>query len=64
VWNEDSCNCVQDPLEPGYHATSTLAGVENDFYNKLEKLNVRAGEKDKILLAHVQRICEAHDTIM
>jgi len=38
--------------------------VEDDFYNKLEKLNVQAGEKDKILLAHVQRICEAHDTVM
>ena len=23
-----------------------------------------AGKKDKILLAHVQRICEAHDTVM
>jgi len=40
------------------------AVVEDDFYNKLEKLNVQAGKRDKILLAHVQRICEAHDTIM
>ena len=40
------------------------AVVEDDFYNKLEKLNVQAGEKDKILLAHVQRICEAHYTVM
>ena len=31
------------------------ASVEDDFYNKLEKLNVQAGKKDKILLAHVQR---------
>ena len=38
--------------------------MEDDFYNNLEKLNVQAGKKDKILLAHVQRICEAHDTIM
>jgi len=30
-------------------------GVEDDFYNKLEKLNVQAGKKDKILLAHVQQ---------
>jgi len=29
--------------------------VEDDFYNKLEKLNVQAGKKDKILLAHVQQ---------
>jgi len=40
------------------------AVVEDDFYNKLEKLNAQAGEKDKILLAHVQRICKAHDTVM
>jgi len=38
--------------------------VEDDFYNKLEKLNVHAGKRDKIVLAHVQRICEAHDTVM
>ena len=36
----------------------------NDFCNKLEKLNVEAEKRDKILLAHVQRICEAHDTVM
>jgi len=40
------------------------AVVEDDFYNKLEKFNVQAGKRDKILLAHVQRICEAHDTVM
>ena len=40
------------------------AVVENDFYNKLNKLNVQAGKKDKILLEHVQRICEVHDTVM
>jgi len=40
------------------------AVVEDDFYNKLERLNVQAGKKDKILAAHVQRICEAHDTVM
>jgi len=37
------------------------AVVEDDFYNKLEKFNVQAGEKDKILLEHVQRICKAHE---
>ena len=40
------------------------AVVQDDLYNKLEKLSVQAGKKDKILLAHVQRICEAHDTVM
>ena len=40
------------------------AVVEDDFYNNLEKLNVQAGKRDKILLAHVQRIREAHDTVM
>ena len=39
------------------------AVVEDDLYIKLEKLNVQAGKRDKILLAHVQRICEAHDTV-
>ena len=38
--------------------------VEDDFYNKLENLNVQVGQKDKILAAHVQRICEAHDTVI
>jgi len=38
--------------------------VEDDFYNKLERISTQAGEKDKILAAHVQRICEAHDTVM
>jgi len=36
------------------------AVVEDDFYNKLERLNVQAGEKGKILVA----LCEAHDTVM
>jgi len=36
----------------------------DDFYNKLEKLNVQARKRDKILLAHVERICEAHDTVI
>jgi len=40
------------------------AVVEDDFYNKLDKLNVQVGKKDKILLAHVQRICEVHKTVM
>jgi len=40
------------------------AVVEDDFYNKLKTLNAQAGTRDKILLAHVQRICEAHDTVM
>ena len=38
--------------------------VENNFYKKLEKLNVQTGKRNKILLAHVQCICEAHDTVM
>ena len=40
------------------------AVVEDDFHNKLEKLNVQAGKRDKILLVHVRRMCEAHDTVM
>ena len=38
--------------------------MEDEFYNKLEKLKVRPEKRDKILLAHVQRICEAHDTVL
>ena len=40
------------------------AVAEDDFYNKLEKLIVQAGKRDKILLAHVKLICEAHDTVL
>ena len=40
------------------------AVVEDDFYNKLDKLTVQAEKKDKIVLAHVQRICEVHDTVV
>ena len=40
------------------------AVVEDGFYNKLEMLNVQAEKMDKILAAHVQRMCEAHDTLM
>ena len=40
------------------------AAVEDNFYYKLRKLNVQAVKRDKVLLAHVQRICEAHDTVM
>jgi len=45
-------------------AESHGAVVEDDFYNKFERLNVQAGRKDKILAAHVQRICEAHDILL
>ena len=38
--------------------------MEGDFYNKLQKLNIQAGKRDKILLAHVHRTCEAHDKVM
>jgi len=40
------------------------AVVEDDFYNKLERLIVQAGKKDKVPAAHVQRIREAHGTVM
>ena len=38
--------------------------MEDDFYKKLDKLNVQTRKKDKILLVHVQCICKAHDTGM
>jgi len=40
------------------------AVVQDNFYNKLERLSAQAGEKDKILAAHLPRICEAQDTVM
>jgi len=40
------------------------AVVEDDFYNKPKRLSVQAGKRDKIQAAHVQRICEAHDTVV
>jgi len=40
------------------------AVVENDFYNKLKRLSVQAEKKHTILAVHVQRICEAHDTVI
>ena len=39
------------------------AVLNDDSYKKLDKLNVQAGKRDKILLTHVQRICEAHPII-
>ena len=50
------CTFEQDNFVAGRHG----AVVEDDFYNKLERLNVQAGKKDKILASHV----EAHDTVM
>jgi len=38
--------------------------LKGDFFNKLERLSVQAEKKDKILAAHAQRICEAHDTVI
>jgi len=40
------------------------AVVEDDFYNKLERLGIQAEKTGKILTAHVQRICQAHDTVI
>ena len=54
------CALVDLVEQINFVAGSCDAVVENDFYNKL----VQAGKKDKILLAHVQRICEAHDNGM
>jgi len=56
-----------DALEWTFEQINFVAGrcgavVKDDFYNKLERLNAQAGEKDKILAVHVQRICEVHDT--
>ena len=54
-WTFEQIDCV---------AGRCGAVVEDDFYNKLEMLNVQAGKKERILAANVQHICEAHDTVM
>jgi len=64
--NEQHKSIIKAALEWTFEQINFVAGrcgavVEDDFYNKLDKLNVEAGKKDKILLVHVQRICEAHD---
>ena len=38
--------------------------MEGDVYEKLEKLDVQAGKKDKIFSDHVTQVCEAHDRVM
>ena len=38
--------------------------MEDDFYNKFERLSVQAWKWDQIRTAHVWRIFEAHDTVI
>jgi len=38
--------------------------VEDDLYNKLERLSLPAAKRDTILAVYVQRMCEAHDTVI
>jgi len=40
------------------------AVLEDDFYDNRERLSVQAGQSDRILAAHMQRICEAHDIVI
>ena len=35
--------------------------VESDFCTKLKKLDVQAGNKDKLFADHVTQVCEAHN---
>ena len=37
--------------------------MESDFYEKLGKLDVQAGKKDKIFSDHITQVCEAHGTV-
>ena len=37
---------------------------ESDFYEKLEKLDVQAGKKDKIFSDDLTQVCEAHNRVM
>jgi len=52
-----------------FEKTNFVAGrcgavMQDNFHNKLERLSVQAGKKDKILAAHVQLIRKALDTII
>jgi len=38
--------------------------VESDFYNKLKKLDIQEGTKDKLLADHVTQVCEAHNQVI
>ena len=38
--------------------------MESDFYEKLEKLDVQAGKKDKIFSDHITQVCEAHGQVI
>jgi len=38
--------------------------VESDFYNKLKKLDIQEGKKDKLFADHVTQVCEAHNWVI
>ena len=38
--------------------------MKSDFYEKLEKLDVQAGKKDKIFSDHITQVCEAHGQVI
>ena len=38
--------------------------MESNFYEKLEKLDVQAGKKDKIFSDHLTQVCEAHGQVI
>jgi len=40
------------------------AVVEDEFSIKLERVSVQAGKRSKMLAAHAQNICKAHDTVI
>ena len=38
--------------------------VENDFYTKLQKLDIQEGKKDKLFADHLTQVCEAHNRVI
>ena len=38
--------------------------MKSNFYEKLEKLDVQAGEKDKIFSDHLTQVCEVHGQVL
>jgi len=55
------CNPTISKCKKKIVASRRGAVVEEAFYDKIDKLNVQAGKMDKILLAHVPRICAWHN---
>jgi len=62
-WSDVNCRLCRRARE---HRSTSINILPEETYGHIKSAfcNAQAGEKDKILLAHVQRICEGYDTVM